>query len=102
MSRPITDVIGDLAGGRTMERLTELLQNVVSAVQETGKDGSLQLTLTIKPNGAHGVIVKDAIKAKTPEMDRGDSVFFIDSDGGLHRNDPRQIEMPLRKVEDVG
>lgn len=99
MTRPFGDVLGELAGGTTHERMTELLAEVVTAVQEIGKPGELSLSLKIKPNGTGGVAVEDVVKAKNPEAPRGQTLFFTDADGGLHRRDPRQQDLPLRQVE---
>ena len=96
--RPFPDMLAELAYGQTLDVLTEEMAEVVNAVRTTGKAGRLTLELTVKPNGAHGVAITDKITAKRPRDDRGESLFFIDRDGGLHRNDPRQTELPLRQV----
>lgn len=95
--RPITDVIGDLGAGQTQDTLTANLAEIVAAVQATGNAGKLTLELTVKPNGAQ-VVIADKITTKVPQENRGDTIFFADEDGGLHRRDPRQHEMPLRQV----
>ena len=77
----------------------ELLAEVVTAVQEVGKPGEVTLQLKIKPNGHHGVAVEDTVKAEIPEAPRGQTLFFTDANGGLHRRDPRQQDLPLRQVE---
>lgn len=98
--RPFTDVLGELAGGATLEKLTADLAEVVTAVCETGKTGKLTLKIDVKPNGMHGVSLDDAIETKVPQEDRGQTLFFTDDEGGVHRRDPRQHEMPLRQVGD--
>ena len=99
MTRSVTDVLGDLAGGTTVVELNEALSAVVQAVRETGKVGSLSLSLKVKPNGAAGVIVEDEIKVRVPQVPRGETVFFATGDGSLVRSDPRQAELALRRVE---
>lgn len=98
MARPFGDVLGELAHGQTYHRLTDQLQEIVQAVQDTHKTGELQLTLKVKPNGAHGVIIAETIRSKIPEATRGETNFFVDGDGGLHRDNPNQQKLPLRKV----
>ena len=100
MSRPFGDVLGELAGGTTYDQLGEALTELVVAVRETGKQGKLTLTLTVKANGRSGISVADTINNKLPVSPRGDTLFFTDQDGGLHRNDPQQKDLPLRRVED--
>ena len=96
--RPFTDTVGELGAGHTLDLLTEQMAEVVTAVAATGKVGKLNLELTVQPNGAYGVAILDKITTKIPQPDRGASLFFIDKDGGLHRSDPNQIELPLRQV----
>jgi hypothetical protein len=93
--RPITDVMRDIRKGRAVEQATRLLAEVVRAVDETGKPGSLTITLTVKPEkggGSQKTIIA-AVKAKKPEGDIPEAVFFSDPDGDLHRTDPQQSEM---------
>ena len=96
--RPFTDILGELAAGETLDTLTSDLAQMVTAVKATGKTGKLTLELTIKPNGAFGVEITDKITTKEPRDDRGSTLFFNDKDGGLHRRDPRQQDLPLRQV----
>ena len=98
MTRPFTDIVGELAGGETLDTLTSDLAEIVTAVKATGKSGKLTFELTIKPNGPHGVEISDKITTKEPRDDRGSTIFFNDKDGGLHRRDPRQPDLPLREV----
>lgn len=99
MGRPFADVLRDLAGGKTYEEAGSELANVVQAVMETGKVGSLTLTLKIKPNGEHSVIMTDSITARVPQGNRGETLFYATSGGSLVREDPRQEKLPLRQVE---
>ena len=96
--RPFTDVLGELAGGTTLDKLTADMAEIVAAVRETGAEGKLTLALTVKPNGIHGVEVVDKITTKVPSEDRGTTLFFTDVDGGVHRRDPRQTKLPLHEV----
>ena len=96
--RPFTDVLGELGAGQTLDTLTVDLTDVVNAVKATGKPGDVTLKLTVRPNGAYGVAILDKITTKVPKEDRGETLFFTDNDGGLHRRDPRQEELPLRQV----
>lgn len=93
--RPITDILRDIRRGRAVEQATRLLGEVVRAVDETGKPGQVTITLTVKPEkggGSQKTIIA-AVKAKKPEGDIPEAVFFSDGDGDLHRADPAQNEM---------
>lgn len=100
MSRPFADVLRELSGGQTIVECGDRLAELVEAVAETGKAGSLTLKINVKPNGKDGnaVEVSDSVTLKKPEPERGKSFFFTDAGGSLVRNDPRQDDLPLREV----
>ena len=82
------------AGGGTATELSDGLAELVRRVADTGKKGSISLTVAVEPmKGGDGktMVVKDSINLKLPEYDRTASVYFTDEDGRLHRNDPRQM-----------
>lgn len=99
MARPFADVLRELGSGTTYDELTVKLGEVVEAVLATRKIGEISIKLRVKPNGDAGVIVADEIKTKVPEPARGETVFFATSGGSLVRQDPRQQDLPLRRVE---
>ena len=90
------------AGGGTASELSDGLAELVRRVADTGKKGSISLTVAVEPmKGGDGktMVVKDSISLKLPEYDRTASVYFTDEDGRLHRNDPRQMAFGfLREV----
>jgi len=78
-----------------------VLADVVRAVDETGKEGSVTIVLKIKP-AKHGGPEKTLIcevKAKKPIAEIAPAVFFSNQDGDLQRYDPRQEEMPLSEAK---
>ena len=98
--RLITDILRDIRKGRPVEEATMALADVVKAVDETGKKGSVTITIDIVPS-KHGGPEKQIVckvTAKKPLSDIAPAVFFSDEDGDLHRVDPRQEDM---KFEDA-
>jgi hypothetical protein len=93
--RPITDVLRDIRRGRAVEQATRLLAEIVRAVDETHKPGELTLKIKVKPDkdGGSGKTIVCEVKAKKPELDIPEAIFFSDVDGDLHRTDPSQQEM---------
>lgn len=82
------------ARGKTHDELSHALHDVTKKVIETGKKGSLTLTLSIGLLGkdpAEGLVITDQIKTKIPEHDRPSSVFYPDRHGNLSRRDPNQL-----------
>jgi hypothetical protein len=98
--KPFAAFIQEQRGGGLHGELSHELANLVNAVQETQKPGTLTLTLKVAPNkDGVTVTVSDKIKAAVPEADRGAAIFFVQGDGNLVRRDPRQTELPLRVVD---
>ena len=86
------DVLRQIRKGAAIEEATRALADVVRAVDDSGKPGSITVTLHVKP-AKHGGSEKQLlaeIKTKTPRCDVAGAIFFSDQDGDLHRADPRQ------------
>lgn len=106
-TRPFADFIREQRSGKTHDELSTLLCDVVEAVIEHRKQGSVTLKVTVTPlkegtfNGA--VSITDEVKASIPKADRGASMFFGDEEGNLHRDPPNQMRFEgLREVPGVG
>lgn len=92
----------ELRGGSMLMELDEQLSRLVNAVCDTGKKGELTLKLAVRPAGtsdARALILEDAVRVKLPELSRGSSIFFADSEARLTRQDPRQLR--IDDVKDV-
>lgn len=93
--RLITDILREYRNGRAADLATRKMAELVQAVDDTGKAGTLTITFKVKPEkggGSQKTIACD-IKSKPPEVDLPEAVFFSDSEGSLHRSDPQQREM---------
>lgn len=93
--RLITDILREYRNGRAADLATRKLADLVRAVDDTGKAGSLTIVFKVKPEkggGSQKTIACD-IKAKMPESELPEAVFFSDEEGSLHRADPQQREM---------
>lgn len=80
---------------KTAQELGEEVQRLVGKIRDTGKKGSLTLTLTIQPmqGDVDALIVNDEIRVKAPEHDRKGSLAYPDAHNNLGRTDPSA--MPL-------
>lgn len=99
--RLITDILRDIRKGRPVEEATQALADVVRAVDDTGKRGSVTITLEVVPS-KHGGPEKTLvckIKTTKPNADIAPAIFFSDSDGDLHRVDPNQNEMKFEEAD---
>lgn len=99
--RPFADWLREQSGGDTHEELGECLHDLIAKVRDTGKAGTLTLTVQVKPlkDDLNVLIVTDEIKLKLPEHDRKGSMFYADDENNLRRSDPRQLSFDsLREV----
>jgi hypothetical protein len=102
--KPFAATLQEIAAGAFHARVSELLQDLVTAVTDTGKKGVLTIQLTvapIKPGNTTNLVVTGsaAVKAPKSEADSPSSVFFRDAAGNLSRNDPNQPALPLRGLD---
>jgi hypothetical protein len=105
-TRPFADVYNALDLGSVHRDTSNKLRDLVEAVQETHKDGTLTITLKVFKSKIGGAIEIDAkVTAKLPEDKRATSLFFVDEDLNLVRDDPRQLAMnfgPVRVADAPG
>ena len=98
-SRPFNDLLREHRNGQTHDELSDALNDLVAAVNEEGKAGTLTFTVSIKPMGkSDGLEVSADIKVKPPKKTAGVSIFFSTPENNLVRVDPRQATMELREV----
>jgi hypothetical protein len=105
--KPFAATLQEIAGGTFHTRVSEQLQDLVTAVTDTGKKGVLTITLTvapIKPGNTTNLVVTGKTTVKAPEGDDAapSAVFFHDKAGNLTRNDPNQPSLPLRGLDSTG
>jgi len=99
--RPFADWLTEQAKGRTHAELGEGLHDLIARVQDTGRKGTITLTVTVEPmkKDASLLVVSDEIKIKLPEYDRPSGVFYADKNGNLTRDNPDQLAFEsLREV----
>lgn len=98
--RPFAAFLQDQRKGVLHNDLGEALAELVAAVVETGKKGTLTLKLDVALNkDGDTLLIADTVSVKEPKHDTKPSIFFADDGGNLTRHNPRQPELPLRKVE---
>jgi hypothetical protein len=91
--RPFADFLREHGRGRTHDELGEALHTLIARVKDTGKKGSVTLTVVVEPmkKDDRMVVVGDKIAIKLPEHDRPAGVWFVGLDGNLQRDDPDQL-----------
>lgn len=85
--------------GEALAELADAMRECITAVQTVGKPARLQISVTFAPaaRAAYAVSIGEP-KVKLPPVDRPASLWFGDGDGNLHREDPRQPQLPLKTV----
>lgn len=99
----IADLAAFLAGhlnGRTIEALSAEFHQLLDAVREHGKKGSLTVTLVVDPpaNGVESAPMPIGVEStvKAPKAQQPKSLYFLDGDGNPVRDDPRQLAIEFR------
>jgi len=97
------------ARGEAHEAISEEFHQLLAAVNEHGKKGSLTVTLTVEPpkGGMDGAPVAISIDSvlKAPKATAPPSIYFVDGNGNATRNDPRQTaafdvrDLPTTRTE---
>lgn len=88
--------INALRFGELHDELDKALATVVDACSDTGKAGTLTLTIKLKPGKGGQIEVIDDVKMKVPVHERGTTLMFSTPEGELQREDPRQM-----RIDDV-
>ena len=88
--------------GDALNDVAAQLKELTRACTESGKPGSLTLTLKLKPSGRGAgapLFVEDEIKLKAPAREPRRSIFFADPQTfALVRDNPQQTQLPLKTV----
>ena len=93
-AEPFSNFIQKLKDGAVNDELSHSLQALVAAVGVQQKSGKLVLTITVKPNKGDGqVFVAEDISLQEPKPTRAVSLFFVDKESNLTRDNPRQMTM---------
>lgn len=85
--------------GECLNELGQAMRNIVDAAQLTGKPGGITLKIIFDPTKSGAVEIMDDIAVKMPKAEKVGSLFFVGENGQLVRNNPNQLEMPLRTIE---
>lgn len=87
---PFTKLLASIPG-LDLE-LADAANDLVHACTETGKSGSITLTLKLKPlsGKASQIEIESDVKVKEPAMPRAKNLMFATPDNNLQREDPRQ------------
>ncbi len=80
------------AKGRTRDELSEKLRDLILAVQDIGKPGSITLKVAAKRINDGQVELAAQVTTKLPDIPQA-SIWFATGDGELTRDDPTQMAL---------
>lgn len=102
MKKAFSVFLQDLRDGRAHSELSAHLGELLAAVKETGKGGSISLSIKVKPASRGSeidkVTITDDIKLDLPKPERGSDFYWLTDDNELSRNHPRQGSLELREA----
>ena len=100
MTRPITDTLRHIGGGVFVDTASSAkLQELVSAVDETGKAGRIDLTISVKKATRGGaMILTGKVKLTKPAEPALEAMLFATPEGNLVADDPHQKKLDLQTV----
>lgn len=93
--RDFVTVFADLDDGAVADNATECLIDLVNAVREANRKGSITITISAEPEGRQ-VTLDAKVTVKMPSKETNATVFYATDDGQLTRNDPKQTALDLR------
>ena len=101
MPEPRADFIQTLTQirkGAFALQCSHMLEELNRAMFEHDGDGELQVTLKFKAKGDGQVVVTPRVKIKKPTAQVGEAIFYVDGDGALEREDPKQGALDFKVV----
>lgn len=79
---------------------SDVMTDCLKASTTFGEVAELTLKVKFKPTGKGQIIITPTcVASKLPKEEPEKGVMFVDDDFCLHRNDPRQMKLPLREVK---
>lgn len=101
MAQNLADILGQIRGGAVLHDAGKALQECVQAVRDTGKPATLTFKIKVEPDKTDETVVtlQPDIDVKLPRKPRAKGIFYMDAQGRLTKEDPRQTEMELERAE---
>lgn len=99
--KPFTDFLATIDLGDVNKEATDALQDLTHACTETGKAGSMTITVKMKPIGRTGQVeLETAVVCKAPAPVKGKTIMFVTPDNNLQREHPKQTTLEGLRTAD--
>lgn len=101
-TRPITDTLRYIGGGIFIDMASDKMNELVAAVDASGKSGKLVLEVGVKKATRGGAMhITGKIRLTKPAEDAMEAMLFSTPEGNLVADDPRQHKLDLKSIENV-
>ncbi len=96
-----TYTLNNMDYGVTAEDASDEMAEVLQAVKDTGKQGTVTVKLTIKPESLQSgqVSITPEVTSKAPQLPRDKAMLFLTPDNNVQREDPRQKKLEFESVD---
>lgn len=107
--RPFADFLAEHNNGAGHREAGEKLKELVQAVLDTGKKGSLTLKVGVVAMDDTTLVTTVEVTSTLPKVAAKGAVFYADAEGNLTRTDPSQLTFdslkevpaPTAEIKDV-
>lgn len=90
----LIEALSHLRKGKLVTDAQEKLHALVKSCSDTGKSGTLTIKIKVGAAEDSTVALVGTVSVKHPEPSAASTLFYADEEGGLHREDPNQPELP--------
>lgn len=96
-TRPIADTLRHIGQGVFVDMASDKMNELVSAVADRGKSGTLTLVITVKKASRGGAMnVTGKVTVKKPAEELMEALLFATPEGNLVADDPHQQKLDLK------
>ena len=96
-TRPITDTLRHIGGGVFIDTASDKLAELVAAVDQSGKAGRIDLTISVKKATRGGAMhITGTVKLNKPAEEPMEAMLFATPEGNLVADDPHQQKLDLK------
>jgi hypothetical protein len=104
-ARSFADLLRHIEGGRFLNEISDAMRDLIAEMEDRHADGANKVKAKVKlefsltfDRGAYDLVPK--FEVKLPEVPRARSIFYATPDNNLTPQNPKQMNLDLRRVDD--
>ena len=98
-TRPITDTLRHIGGGTFIDMASDKMNELVAAVDASGKTGKLTMEIKVKKATRGGAMhITGTLRLTKPAEEPMEAMLFATPEGNLVADDPHQKTLELKPV----